>query len=144
MYRPAACTGEYVAPVSLAVDEQFLLSQFDESLVYRGIAVGVKLHGLAYDAGHLVVAAVFHALHDMEYASLDRLQSVFDMGNGALQDNVGGIVEKPVLVHAGKLQLDVGFVSLGYFVGRVALGRVCLVVGEVGCGVIFLFVVHRG
>ena len=48
------CTGEYVTPVSLAVDEQFLLSQFDECLVYRGIAVGVKLHGLAYDAGHLI------------------------------------------------------------------------------------------
>ena len=49
----------------------------------------------------------------MEYASLDWLQSVFDMGNGALQDNVGGIVEKPVLVHAGKLQLDVALSPSG-------------------------------
>lgn len=73
----------------------------------------VELHRFAYNAGHFVVAAVFHAFHDMEYASLYGFQPVFDMRNGALQDNVRGIVEKPVLIHTRELEFEIGFVAFG-------------------------------
>ncbi len=61
------------------------------------------LHGLAHDVGHLVVAAVVDRLHGVEDAPLHGLQAILDMGHGTLQDHVGGVIQKPVLVHAREL-----------------------------------------
>ena len=47
--------------------------------------VGVVLHGLADDVGHLVVAAVVDAPHGVQDASVDGLQTVFDMRHGTLR-----------------------------------------------------------
>ena len=41
----------------------------------------------------------------MQYAPLDGFKPVYDMRNGTLQDHVGGIVQEPVLEHAGKLEV---------------------------------------
>ena len=102
----------------------------------------VEFHGLAHDAGHFVVASVFHALHDMQYAALHGFQSVFDVGNGTLQNDVGGIVEKPVLIHARELKLDVGLVAVGQFIGRMALGIAGFLLRAVVKTGLFFFVAH--
>ena len=65
--------------------------------------MGVVLHGLPDDVGDLVVTAVVDALHGVEDTPLHGLQTVLDMGHGALEDDVRGVVEEPVLVHAGEL-----------------------------------------
>ena len=54
-----------ITPVSLAVNEQILLAQLHEGIADGGIAVGVKLHGMAHDVGHLIIAAIVQALHGM-------------------------------------------------------------------------------
>ena len=59
----------------------------------------MKLHRFAHHVGYFVVPAVVHALHGVQDAPLNRLQTVLDMGHGALQNDVRGVVEKPVLVH---------------------------------------------
>ena len=94
---------EDVAPVALAVDQQLLLSELHECILDRGVAVRVVLHGLTHDVGHLVVAAVVDDLHGVEDAPLHGLQAVLDVRHGALQDHVGGVIQKPVLVHAREL-----------------------------------------
>ena len=100
--------GEDVAPVTLRIDEEFLLPHLYERIAYAGIAVGVKLHGVPHDVGHLVVASVVQAVHRVQDAPLYGFQSVAHVGDGALQDDVAGIVEKPVLVHARQLGLHGG------------------------------------
>ena len=83
---------EDVAPVSLCVDQHLLLSQLHQGITDGSIAVGVELHGLAHDAGHFIIPAVFHTPHGVQDTALNRLQTINDMGNGTLQDGVGGIV----------------------------------------------------
>ena len=65
--------------------------------------MGVELHGVSHDVGHLVVASVVHALHRVQYSPLHGLQSVLDMRHGALEDDVRRIIEKPVLVHPAEV-----------------------------------------
>ena len=65
--------------------------------------MGVVLHGLPHDVGHLVVAAVVDHLHGVENAPLHGFQAVAHMGHGAFQDHVGGVVQEPVLIHARQL-----------------------------------------
>ena len=77
-----------------------------QRIAYGCIAVGVELHGVPHNVGHLVVASVVQPLHTMEYASLYGLESVVYMGHGTLQDYVRCIIQEPVLVHAGELVFD--------------------------------------
>ena len=65
--------------------------------------MGVELHRVAHDVGHLVIPPVVHALHGVQYAPLHGLQSVLYVGHGTLQYHVRSIVEKPVLVHPAKV-----------------------------------------
>ncbi len=65
--------------------------------------MGMVLHGVAYDVGHLVVASVVHALHGVEYASLHRLETVRYVRYGTLEYHVRGVVQEPLLIHAGEL-----------------------------------------
>ena len=109
--RGGLVTREYVAPVTLAVNQQILLSELHQGILYRGVAVRVVLHGLAHDVGHLVVTAVVAALHGVEYASLHGFQSILRMRHGSLQYDVRGIVQKPVPVHARQLAYIAAFFS---------------------------------
>ena len=69
----------------------------------RGVAMGVKLHRLADDVGHLVEFTVIHVMQRLEYPPLHWLQSIDDVGNGPFQDHIGGIVNEVVLVHARQM-----------------------------------------
>ena len=80
--------GKYVAPVSLTVDEQILLSHLHEGVSYGCVAVRMELHGVSHDVRHLVVPSVVHALHGVQYASLHGLQSVLYVWHGAFEYHV--------------------------------------------------------
>ena len=170
-WRGGPVARQYVAPVALSVYKQVFLSELHQGVAYRRVAVGVELHGVAHDVGHLVVAPVVHSFHRVQYAPLHGLQAVLDVGDGALQYNVRGIVEKPVLVHAAQVVhrrgvkpvygfvvgvlcgLSVGFVLVVGVVGvvagrRLGVGLVACVVSAVGVGffegvVVFYFVAHK-
>ena len=53
--------------------------------------------------------AVLHFLHRMQDAALHRLEAVFDVGYGAVEDHIGGIVEKPLAVHAREFVFVLAF-----------------------------------
>ena len=94
--------------------------------------MGVKLHGLAHDVGHLVVAAVIHALHCVQDAALHGLQTVLDARHRTLQDDVRRIVEKPVLVHARQMVHSRGIEAVGrLIVGVLVLGELVVSILDV-------------
>ena len=94
---------EDIAPVALAVDQQVLLTQLHESVLDRRIAVRVVLHRLADDTRHLVVAAVVHTPHGVQNTPLHGFQTILHVRNGPFQNNVRGVIQEPVAVHARKL-----------------------------------------
>ena len=122
-------TGEDVTPVALRVDEQILLSELHESVADGGVAVRVELHGVSHDVGHLVVASVVHALHRVKDTALHRFQSILDLRHSALKDDIGGIVQKPVLVHAAEMMHGRGIKAVGGLVVGVCILGELVVVG---------------
>ena len=78
-----------------------------EGIADGGIAVGVKLHGMAHDVGHLIIAAIVQALHGMENAALYGFQAIADMRHGTFEDDIRGVVEKPRLKHSRQLMLTI-------------------------------------
>ena len=105
-----------VSPVSLAVDEEVFLSQLHQGILDGGVAVRMELHRLAHDVGHLVVSPVFHAAHGMQDAALHGFQSVGHMGHSTLQDDVGGVIQEPVLVHPAQAVTHIPALGVGGFV----------------------------
>ena len=57
------------------------------------------LHGLADDISHLDELTTIHPLEVVQDTALYRLEPVVDMRYGSLEDDVGGVVEEPCLVH---------------------------------------------
>ena len=80
------------------------------------IAVRVELHGVSHNVGHLVVASVVQSLHAMEDTSLYGLESVVDVRYGTFQNHIRCIVQKPVLIHAGKLVFYPFFLGVYRFI----------------------------
>ena len=124
-----AVAGEDVTPVSLAVDGETFLSQLHEGAQDGRVSVRMVLHRLSDDVGDLGVVAVVHLVHRMQHAALDRLQAVHDVRDRTLQDDVGGIVQEPVLEHARQLVLmRVASQQTGEFAGGFTLVDFLLVV----------------
>lgn len=89
------------------------------------------LHGVSDDVCDLIVSSVVHLLHGMEYAPLHRFQSVVDMWDSTLQDNVARIVEEPVLVHPRQMVHGGGIEPVGGLVVAVLVdGKLVLTVGD--------------
>ena len=97
--------GQDVTPVTLAVHQEALLADGDEGAEDGGVAVGVVLHRLADDVRDLGVVAVVHLVHGVQHAALDRLEAVHDVRHRTVEDDVGRVIQEPVLEHAGELVL---------------------------------------
>ncbi len=126
--------GEDVAPVALGFDEEIFLAQLDEGVADGGIPVGMVLHGVAHHVGHLVETSVVGFLEGVEDAALDGFESVIDVRDRALEDDIGSVIQEPVAVHfvhvhvhrrrrgGGGLGLRLGFCRGGFLLGRRARG----------------------
>ena len=64
------------------------------------------LHRMADDVGHLDEPAVVLLVQGPQDAALDRLQAVRQVGDGAVADDVGGVVEEAAVDAAMERQLD--------------------------------------
>ena len=131
--RGGAVAGVDVAEVALALDEVALVGEVHERFADGGVAVGVVLHRVADDVGHLDEAPVVLLVERVEDAPLDGLESILDGRDRAVADRVGGELEE-VAVHdlrerppGGRCELSRGgrfFVAVGVsvavFVERVA------------------------
>ncbi len=88
-----------VAPVALSLNQKLLLTQLNQRILDRCVAMRMILHGVAHDVGHLVKASVVEGLHRVENAPLHRLEAVFNRGHGALKNHVAGIIKIPAAIH---------------------------------------------
>ncbi len=114
-----AVAGEGVSPVSLGVDEEFLLTDLDHGIADRLIAVRVVFHGVADDVGDFAVAAIVEFIHGVEDAALDGFEAVVEVGDGAFEDDVARVVEEVVGIHRAERGVLVRVVGLaGCFLGR--------------------------
>jgi hypothetical protein len=50
--------------------------------------MGVELHGMTHDVRHLVVSSVIHALHGVQYSTLNGFETIAYMRHGTLQDYI--------------------------------------------------------
>ncbi|NDD40199.1 MAG: hypothetical protein EB082_17620, partial [Verrucomicrobia bacterium] len=88
-----------ILPHTLSLDEVALVRQHHERVADGSIAVRVILHAIADDVGNLHEPPVIGAVQRPEDAALHGLQTVFEIGDGAVADDVGGVFEE-ALVHA--------------------------------------------
>ena len=90
-YVPACgirVSGEDVSPVSLTVHQQILLSDLDQCPENGRVAVRVKLHRFPDYGGHFRVCPVIYLEHGMKHTALDRLQSIVNVRDGPLENDV--------------------------------------------------------
>ena len=76
----------------------------------------MKLHSVPHNIGHLVVTTIFESSHGMKNTSLYRFQTIVNVGYGTFKNYVGSIIQKPVLIHAGKMMLNFAAFYFWYFV----------------------------
>src|SRR5690606_16958268 len=84
----SAVTRSDISPVSLLIDHQAFLPQFDQRVAERLVSMEMVLHVLNDNVGHLVKPAVIHLVHGVEDPALYGLQTVLDGRNSPLQNDV--------------------------------------------------------
>ncbi|MPL58967.1 hypothetical protein SDC9_04513 [bioreactor metagenome] len=89
--------GENVAEISLLVHEKLFVGQDHQGRADGLVAVGVVLHAMPDDIGHLVELAVVHFEEGVQNAPLDRLKPVLQIGDSPVLDDVGSVVEEVVV-----------------------------------------------
>ena len=68
------------------------MSQLYQGIANRGITVGVELHGMTYNVGHLIIASIVEQFHRVEYASLYRFETITQVGDGTFENDVRGLI----------------------------------------------------
>ena len=143
--------GVDVAEVALAFDEIAAVDQRDERVADGGVAVRMELHRVADDVGDLDEAPVVVLVQRIQDAALDGLEAVLDLGDGAVADDVGGVLQE-IAVHQAVqgAVAEVFFVhggrrggGAGFLAPLRALGRARRVLGIVEKGWLF-DVAHGG
>ena len=91
---------EDITEVTLGVDEQVLLGELYEGVTDGGVAMRMVFHRVTHNVSHLVKTAVVEFIHRMQDTALHWLQAVLNGRHGTFEDDIRGIVEKPVLEHS--------------------------------------------
>ena len=114
----------------MAVQQQLALSDLDHGVPNARIPVGVVLHRVADDVGHLVETAVVHFTQAVQNAPLHGFQAVVLVRHCTLEDDVTGVVEEVVVVHATDRDhpLHLSRFACAFFPGKLVVALVALVV----------------
>ncbi len=127
--RGRIVTGEKITEIALRLDEVATLGDADERGADGGVAVRMEAHARAYDIGDLMKTSVVLLPKRVENAALDGLQAVVDVGDGAVENDVAGVFQEPLLVGMRERGIVVGLGRLGLGgdksgrLGRRRLGR---------------------
>ena len=89
-----------IPPVPLGVDEQVFLAQAYQGVRDGPVPVRMEFHRIPDDIGYFIVAPVIQPVHGMQDAALNGLEPVIDFRHGPFQNNVGGVIQKVVGIHA--------------------------------------------
>ncbi len=97
--RGGGIAGENISKISLAFDEITLVRQHHERVADGRVAVRMILHRVTDDVGDLDETSVIFFVQRPKNAPLHRLQTVREIRNRAVADDVAGIIQKPA-IHA--------------------------------------------
>jgi hypothetical protein len=86
-----------VPEISLSLDEIVLVREDDERVTDRGVAMGMELHRVADHVGDLMEATVVHLEERVEDAALDGLETVVEIGDRAVEDEVARVLDEVIL-----------------------------------------------
>jgi len=81
-------TSKDITPVTLAFDEQILLSKLHKRISDGSISMRMILHRVAHYIRDFIETPVIELLHRMKYPSLHRLQAILNMRHGTLKNNI--------------------------------------------------------
>ena len=90
-YVPCSCiriAGDYVSPVSLAVDEQSFLAELYQCPSDGTVPVRMVFHGFSDQRGDFGISPVIDLLHGMEYSPLHWFKSVAYVRDGSFKYDV--------------------------------------------------------
>jgi len=65
----------------------------------RSISMRMVFHGITDNIGNLIVTPVIQFAHRVQNPSLYRFQTIVHVRDGPFENNIGSIVQKPLLVH---------------------------------------------
>ena len=87
-----------VAPVTLGVDEQILLTEAHKCIADGGVTMRVVGHCSTDNRRHLLVASVVVFEHGMQNTALNRLQAIFKIRDRTVQNHIAGVIEEPAVI----------------------------------------------
>ena len=97
-------------PVAETVfDNAALVGKYHQRISDRSIAVRMIVHGVADDVGYFLGPAVINLIQSPQNTTLDRFQSVVDIGDGAGTDDVAGIIEEVPVEHLAEVVIGTLF-----------------------------------
>ena len=97
--RGGGIAGVEVAKIALAFDQVAFVGQHHQGGVNGSVAMRMVFGGVAPHVGDLGEAAVIAFVHGPKDAALHRFEAVGQLGNGAVADDIGGVVQETA-VHA--------------------------------------------
>ena len=86
--------GEDVTKIALTLDEIAFVSQIDYGILNRNIAKRMILHRMPNDVCDFIEPAIILFVQRMQDPALNRLQSVFELGNRAIANDIGGVLKE--------------------------------------------------
>ncbi len=89
-----------IAPVPLRVDKQPFLSQPHQRVCNGTVAVRMEFHRVSHDISHFIITPVVQAVHGVQNTALHRFKPVIDLGYGPFQNDIRGVIQKVVGIHA--------------------------------------------
>ena len=113
--------GKDVPPVSLAVQQQVLLSDLHHGVTDGSIPMRVVLHGVADDIGDLVKPPIVHFVQAVKDAALYRFQAVILVGYSPFENDIRGVVQEVIVVHPSDLNDPFQCLSSAFIFRGVAL-----------------------
>ena len=96
--RSCTVAGKGVAPVTLRVDQQILLTNAHKRIANGSVAMRVVSHRSTDNRCHLLVTAIVVFEHGMQNTALDRLESIFKIRDCTVQNHIAGVIEEPAII----------------------------------------------
>ena len=97
--RRRRTAGQDVAEIPLPGDVILLVGKHHQRIFDRRVAVRMKVHRVADDVRHLVGAPVVHLIERPEHPALHRFETVVDIRNGAVLDDVTRVFQEVPVHH---------------------------------------------
>ena len=96
--RSSSVASKRVAPVTLCVNQQILLTKAHKRIANGRVTMRVVSHRSTDNRCHLLVTTIVILEHGMQNTALDRLQPIFIIRDRTVQNHIAGVIEEPAII----------------------------------------------